>query len=408
MLAGVADSSAQSKPEDAPAGVNAQHTEASGSYSPSPRSGDPVGGPAEKENGELPATAAWRGFGVQYWGDSYTPAQLAEAPHSRLIIEPSRLGADISRTCREEQFTRDEIRLMGRDGTRPVVGYLNVGELARYRDYWRSETGGACGKGALSAWNKTGQGEPGTPETAAWYGAPYGAEELLSAFWTDEWQQILRGRVDDLLRLGFDGVFLDDILHYYHWGTDARLREASAELDGPANIGAMARAMMHLVIDIADYARGGAPNADPDFQVIVNGAPYIGWDASAGKASRDTEIEALYGDYLDSIDAILVENALSRENIASIAEVLRKEYLRRGKPVLSVDYWSAAEAPADFDRFRERIAAAARENGFAAYVAADGLFDRLYPPLAPSPTETRADRDDEDAADTGSASDSSR
>jgi uncharacterized protein (TIGR01370 family) len=281
---------------------------------------------------------------------------------------------------------------MRRGGARPVLAYLNVGELARNRDYWVAMLGDACERGgAAHAQAKDG----GAAEQADWYGAAHGENELLSAYWTDAWQEILRRRVDDLLCAGFDGVFLDDVLHYYHWGTDERLREVSTARGGPQSTVAAARAMMQLVVDLADYARSGANSAEPEFRVVVNGAPYIGWDASPEHESPKAEAAALYADYLERIDAILIENVLSRDGSSGIVQVLSEEFLQRGNPVLAVEYWSAAEAKseADFEDFRERVEKAAEAHGFAAYATADGLFDRLYPPLGqPTPGEPGAAR----------------
>jgi len=315
-------------------------------------------------------------FGVQYWGNEFRRSALESAPHHALIIEPSRVGADSSSRCREEMFSPSDIAAIRHGAKRPVFGYLNVGELASYRDYWVEAFGRARTLPDLSS----------SPTLPAWYGAHDQRGELLSAFWTKEWERILQRRIDALLAIGFDGVFLDDVLHYFSWGKEDALARKSSARGGPATIAESARAMMALVVRLGCYARFEAPNARPTFTLIVNGGPYIGWDAIKGTAPGDSVGLDLYHHYFNAIDAILVENALSRPDGKGLLEILHKEYAERGMPVLTIEFWSRESSDVDFEKFRAIMRDRAEENGFRTYVVPDGLFDRLYPPV----TEIRA------------------
>lgn len=331
-----------------------------------------IGGVSELKGTEL------QDFGVQYWGDSFQPSALAAATHSALIIEPALVGADVSPRCREERFSAAEIGAIRRNGARRVFGYLNIGELASYRDYWVEAFGGRCTqlrKPSLSSEIERREGV--CLDLPNWYGARTSTLEVLAAFWTKEWETVLRHRIDSMLQMGFDGAFLDDVLHYFSWGSEeALIREASARV-GPTTMAESAQGMMALVVRLSRYARSQAPHARPSFKMIVNGAPYILWDASEDPAKCQ-----LCRDYVDAMDAILVENALSREKGDVVIEMLRDEYLRCGTPVLTIEIWSPQNAGVSFEQFRLDMREKAKSLGFITYVAADGLFDRLYPPIS--------------------------
>ena len=332
---------------------------------------------AVRDAGEISAmprssSMDFRDFGVQYWGQEFRRAALESVPHGALIIEPSLIGADTSRLSREEMFSPSDITAIRQGGTRPVFGYLNVGELASYRDYWVEAFGSARTRIDLSS-NST---------LPAWYGGYDQRGELLSAFWTKEWELIMQQRINALLAIGFDGAFLDDVLHYFSWGEEDVLRPRSSALGGPTTVAESARVMMGLILRLSCYARYGAPNARPSFNLIVNGGPYIGWDAIDGATESGGVGLDLYHRYFNAIDAILVENALSRPDGKGLIEILQKEYAGRGMPVLTIEFWSRDNAVTDFETFRATMRDRAEENGFRTYIVPDGIFDRLYPPVS--------------------------
>jgi len=80
--------------------------------------------------------ALQRGFGVQYWGETYTATALADAPHGLLIIEATRTGADQAPDNKELLFSRQDIARISHNGARPVLAYVNLAEIEAYRDYW--------------------------------------------------------------------------------------------------------------------------------------------------------------------------------------------------------------------------------------------------------------------------------
>jgi uncharacterized protein (TIGR01370 family) len=307
------------------------------------------------------------GFGIQYWGDAYTAEGLAAAPHCALIIEASVLGADHGPEFREIRFTRDEVRRIGNCGERPVLAYLNVAELAPYRDFW------------VEAFGRDDDPADVDPDDLPpWYGLRNARGELLAAYWRPEWEAILRRQIDGFLESGFGGVFLDDVLAYYFWPDtlDPRLSGMS---DTPVDRAGFARSMMALVSRLGRYARLEAGNARPDFTIVVNGGAYIGWDAAStdGPAvARHAEFDA----YVSAIDGIAMESMFGTEVDVATVAALRENYVSAGLPVLTIDYNSRhPEIPSE--DFRAMVGAQATEQGFVPYVSGDETFSRLDPPI---------------------------
>jgi uncharacterized protein (TIGR01370 family) len=307
------------------------------------------------------------GFGVQYWGERYTAEELAEQPHGVLIIEGAKIGAPYSESGREVFFTPDEIAAISHGGERPVLGYLNIGEIETYRDYWID----------LAAGRNAG----GTSALPRWVGPHAGHGEYLSAYWVPEWRDVLLARVDRLMALGVGGLFLDDVLHYYSHATDKALQwPESGRPEGPHDAPGLARAMMELVIAVADRVR----EWDCDALVVVNNAVFIGRDAD--EAAQGDGTRPVFEAYLAAIDAILVENALSPAAHPNIRIALDEDFVASGLSVLTLDVLSQHDAPdelpEDLGALRQRKAEAARDAGFFPYLVENGGFNRLWPPIA--------------------------
>ena len=315
------------------------------------------------------------GFGIQYWGEAYTAAALAQAPHATLIVEASVAGAE-GAEGRERRFTAAEVAAIRREGARPVYAYLNVGELEANRDYWVEAFGDAA--------------DPGIPREAspAWHAGRGPGGEWLAAFWTPEWAAVLERRIDAFLARGYDGVFLDDVLHYYTWSMPGVVVPArlAARPGAPGCAGDFAAAMMGLVVRLAAHARATAALRDADFAVLVNGGAYIGWDAATTGGAAPTAPHPGLEGYLAAIDGIAIESALADPAQQGTVDALRHGFRAHGIPVLAIDYLSRYPG-ADPASFRTRIAERAGTAGFLPYVADDERFARLDPPLLPRKDE---------------------
>ncbi|MFP4239065.1 MAG: endo alpha-1,4 polygalactosaminidase [Rhodosalinus sp.] len=272
------------------------------------------------------------GYGVQYWGEGYARDRLAASPHGLLILEMARVGAPWSATGREKFFDRADLEAIGQGGRRPVLAYLNLGELEPWRDYW-TESGPPPGTGTLA-------------ENGEW----------LSSYWTDAWRSLVLARVERLLATGADGLFLDDVLHYYTHGTAPPV---APEMGAPVGATGHAAAMMELVLAVATRARA----IRCDAIIVVNNGAFIGRDAGPAQAE-------LFERYRDEIDGLLVEDAFGGADHPDLHAALREDFLAAGRPVLAVEF--GPSAPAAVSR--------ALALGYVPYVAPGLAFDRLAPP----------------------------
>lgn len=306
-------------------------------------------------------SALRQGFGVQYWGDTYSAEKLAAQPHGLLIIEITKIGAPYSDTGRELPFTPEEIATIRRDGERPVLGYLNVSEIETYRDYWID----------LAVPAEGGDPQPLPP----WHGPHTAHGDHLAAYWTQEWKDILLARVDRLMGTGADGLFLDDVLHYYSHAMDETLRWPDGEQPArPSDAQGFAMGMMHLVEALAARAR----QWDCDALVIVNNGVFIGRDAAG--ASAAPESKTAFASYLDAIDAIMVENLSASDTHPHTLEALKEDFQAKGAAVLALDI--ATQFPGvEPEQLRKTVAEEAARTGIFPYVALDSAYSQLTPPI---------------------------
>lgn len=309
------------------------------------------------------ARALNSGFGVQYWGEAFTADRLAAAPHGAFIIETAKIGANAVGKSREVFFSAEEIRQIGHDGRRPVLGYLNLAKVEPYRDYWVDAVASTTGHDTLV------QGD------APWIGPSLGKDGTLAQFWTPEWEAILVDRVDRLLSQGVDGLFLDDVLQYYAYYTAVLAgRPGFAVSGGPATAVDFAQAMMKLVLTIASRAR----LQDCGALIVVNNGAHIGGDA--GEDPPNSQRRDTFDRYRAVLDGILIESVFASGGNATAISVLQDEYASEGIPVLTIEFADATKNVPSAESI-SIIARRAASEGFALYVADDATFSHLVPPI---------------------------
>lgn len=132
--------------------------------------------------------------GIRSWGyqlQSLDVARAAASPFDLLVVDPAKDGSD------ESALTPAELDRLKRkpDGSRRLVlAYLSIGEAESYRGYWKLD------------WKK---------HKPAWLlrENPEWDENYAVCFWDPGWQAIMYGtpeaRLDRILAVGFDGVYLD-------------------------------------------------------------------------------------------------------------------------------------------------------------------------------------------------------
>lgn len=84
-------------------------------------------------------------------------------------------------------------------GRRLVCSYISVGEAENYRYYWKKK------------WNKK-RPKWIVKENKEWKG------NYWVKYWVTDWQRILDGYMNRIVKVGFDGVYLDVIDAYEHFG----------------------------------------------------------------------------------------------------------------------------------------------------------------------------------------------
>lgn len=246
--------------------------------------------------------------------------ELARAPQRLAVI-------DLARDAGSEYFRPDEIAALRASG-KSVLAYFEIGSIEQFRPEY-SPLQARDPDLILNQW----------PD---WPG------EYFVRYWEPRWwDRVVRPRVDQALRAGFDGAYLDTPLAY-------------EELDLSAvpghNRDSLARTMVELIARISRYAK----SRDADFQIVPQNSPEL----------------RRYPGYTDAIDGIGMEELFFRatddpcteeycaENIAN-TRALRDD----GKFVLAVDY---ATRPDHVQTACNRY----REEGFAGYVGVRAL-DRI-------------------------------
>lgn len=279
--------------------------------------------PGADRRGTAPPPAAGRITSWAYQLQGYAEGrldQLAEGPYQLAVV-------DLSRDGDADYFRADEIAAVRGTGKR-VLAYFEIGSIEDFRPEY-----------------------PGLPrdliadEWEDWPG------EYFVRYWDERWwERVVRGRVDQALRAGFDGVYLDTPLAY----EEIDLRFAQGR-----DRDALGRAMAGLIARISGYAK----QRRPDFLIVPQNSPELRRFAGYTEAIDGIAMEELFFQATDKP----CTGDWCAENLAD-TRALRDA----GKFVLGVDY---ATRPADIRSACGRY----RAERFAGTVTVLEL-DRLTPP----------------------------
>jgi len=189
-------------------------------------------------------------------------------------------------------------------GEKIVLCYMSIGQAEDYRFYWQRE------------WYK---------DPPAWLDTsdPNWAGDYWVRYWDPEWQAIIYGSpdsyLDQILALGFDGVYLDRVDAYWYY--EEQGRETAA------------REMADFVVGLAEYAR----ERHPGFGVFPQNAEELG---------------IRFPDYLETVTGVGVEDlyyGYPRDHTSSPPEwtaereAILDQWVAAGKLVLTIDYTRRAE-----------------------------------------------------------------
>lgn len=206
-----------------------------------------------------PALAEVRFWAYQIQGleVSGAVATLAASHYDLLVIEPTRTdwASDLQNFDTQAMVARLK-ESASSDGERRklVIAYINIGEAEDWRWYWTWSTGWTPGAAFPEDW-------PNfilAPDPDGWGG------NFPVAYWSPEWKDIVitgenqgsdsrrnyTSVLDEVIRDGFDGVYLDWVEGYEH---DAVVQAAASAGKDPA------AEMIALITEIRAHARARAP-----------------------------------------------------------------------------------------------------------------------------------------------------
>jgi len=193
-------------------------------------------------------------------------------------------------------------------GPKIILCYMSIGQSETYRWYWDP------------AWEKN---------PPSWLDVPDGvwAGDHWVRYWEPGWQEIIYGKpdsyLDQILALGFDGVYLDRVDAYWYYQDQGR--ETAAQ------------EMVDFILDFTIYAR----KKHPGFGVFPQNAEELGlmfpefMDAVTGIG-----VEDLYYGYPRDHEPSPAEWTAERERILD-------QWAEAGKLVLTIDYTARPEQISD-------------------------------------------------------------
>jgi cysteinyl-tRNA synthetase len=193
-------------------------------------------------------------------------------------------------------------------GPKIVLCYMSIGQSETYRWYWDP------------AWIEN---------PPAWLDVPDGvwAGDHWVRYWDPDWQAIIYGSpdsyLDQILALGFDGVYLDRVDAYWYYQDQGRATAA--------------REMVDFILAFTAYAR----REHPGFGVFPQNAEELG---------------VLFPEYMQAMTGIGVEDlyygyprdhAPSPSDWTAEREAILDQWVAAGKLVLTIDYTARPEQIAD-------------------------------------------------------------
>ncbi len=282
----------------------------------------------------------WWGGGITWFQYPVTPWIAGSYPEY-VVVDPD-YGPN------DQPWNSNDLERLKASGAK-VIAYLNIGFAEEWRDYWNS------------SWSETDH-----PEWIEWVEYPGWPGEYFVKYWHPSawepgaWIDILKGEIDKIVSMGFDGVRLDNIDSYTYWEDpdSIGLGGVLPQVDNASTW------MIYLVGNISEYAH----SLDPGFIVIAN--------MGAGLELLDNAT------FINSIDGIEREEVwYSSDQPVDPAETSTVlSYLRsardNGKIIYVLDYaWTRSNV--------EDALSKARSEGFYIYVSPSYDLDKL-PAYIPS------------------------
>jgi len=255
---------------------------------------------------------------------NYTDGRLDEIAKSDFDLAV----IDLTRDGGEDYFTASEISMV-KDSGKIVLAYFEIGAIEDYRPEWKD-----------------------VPEDIKAGGVDHWPKEQYVKFWDERWWPVVKGRVDQALKSGFDGAYLDMVTTYEEIPNSGLESEVRAQM------------MVKLIVRISQYAKGKTP----DFKIVPQNCPELYTWSFWGSEPNTMYIEAIDGIGLESVFYIAHDIPanmdwcqVNRDNALAIRNA--------GKLVLGVDY--AKKSASIVDAYNKE-----RAIGFIPYASVEEL-DRI-------------------------------
>lgn len=244
--------------------------------------------------------------------------EIAKASFDLAVIDLARDGAS-------DYFEASEIEALAKSG-KLVLAYFEVGAIEKYRPEWDLVPENLKA-GKVNGW----------------------PDEQYVKYWEEGWWPIVEGRIDQALKAGFDGAYLDMITTY------EEIPSSGIDVEERAH------KMVDLIARISTYAK----SKNPAFKIVPQNCPELYtwsyWEPSTNEKYRN----AIDGIGLESVFYIAhdkpAEASWCQENRRN-ASAIRAS----GKLVLGVDYAKKPKSIAD--AYQKQ-----RELGFIPYVGVEAL-----------------------------------
>ncbi len=200
---------------------------------------------------------------------------------------------------------------------RKIIAYISIGEAEFYRPYWDK------------AWLKGGKPSSAAP---AWLGEenPDWEGNYRVRYWQAGWQEIMLPIIEDTMRKGFDGIYLDIVDGFETWEFDGK--DWIDHRPNPETKQSYRRDMVDWVKAIAARARKVNPEA---IVIPQNGSQLLEQP-----------------DFMEAVSGIGIEDLFSignkKQTSAHTKDVLShlKPFVSAGKPVLVIEYPTKPEKQA--------------------------------------------------------------
>lgn len=268
-------------------------------------------------------------------------AAIAASEAGLVVIDATDFSKDVPRA-----YAPSDLDALRGDTPKLLLSYLSIGEAEEYRAYWRSD------------W-------AAHPPDFLFAANPEWPDNHLVKYWHPAWQDIIFRAVDDGLRAGFDGFYLDIVDAFEAWeaaAPDAGIDYRQEMVQFVAAIDAHAAATLRRMggsRDVVLIAQNGESLVDdPTYRAHVDGQAKedLRFAYLQGRGSGFAPVSAdAYSDAMQSLDKAM----------AAGMKVFLVEYLT---PFRQVQYADMLQAEL----------AMARAKGMAIYVAQDRDLTQVY------------------------------